>query len=279
MRPPALGTPDYTEADLDFVITEAAPGATDTERLKRLIREDEEFRKALVGDEKVFEGVMNDEEVFLRISPSLYFEVLLRRALKELVTATHTTERSGSQSIPVFDVRDLVDLLSGPKLLEYLAQMLASFTKVHSYVASVRVRRGVRRRVRHNDMDIDSLLRLCASADERDRLSFYKRIADVCLFVSGVFPKHATYESRFPASGQPVPRTIGRLQRSLEDYETEGRRFYGLAQQHPTAQTLDLSDVFGLLRQHFTSARKPLSFIATHYLHPGRHQPFSALTS
>ena len=222
---------------------------------------------------------MNDEEVFLKISPSLYFEVLLRRALKELETATHTVERSGSQSIPVFDVGEVVDLLAGPKLLEYLAQMLVSFTKVHSYVASVRVRRGIRRRVRHNDMDIDSLLRLCAAADEKDRLSFYKRIADVCLFVSAVFPKHAARDSRYPASGQPRPPTIGRLQRSMEDYETEGRRFYSLAQQHPTAHALDLSDVFGLLRQHFTSARKPLSFIATHYLHSAKHQPFSALTS
>ena len=57
------------------------------------------------------------------------------------------------------------------------------------------------------------------------------------------------------------------MSRSLEDYEIEGRRFYGLAEEHPTARALELSDVFGLLHRYFVSARKPLSFIASHYLH------------
>ena len=41
----------------------------------------------MIGDERVLEGVLNDEEVFLKVSPALYFEVLLRGSLKELETA------------------------------------------------------------------------------------------------------------------------------------------------------------------------------------------------
>ena len=58
-----------SDKDLDFVIQEAAPEFVHKDKLKELIREDEGFRKALVGDEKVFRRVMADEEIILRISP------------------------------------------------------------------------------------------------------------------------------------------------------------------------------------------------------------------
>ena len=269
---------DFTDADLDFVVGEAAPDAHDKQRLKQLIREEENFRRALVGDDRVFQRVMSDEEIFLKITPSLYFEVLLRKALKELEVATHTMERAGRQSIPVFDAGEVVEFLARPEVLEYLAGMLASFTRIQSYGTSVRVRRGVRRRVRYNDMDIDSLVRFCTTVDEEQRLGFYKRIADVCLLLSGVFPDHTYHVYQRPDAYQLRPSSVGRSRRSLEDYETEGRRFYRLAEEHPTARALELSGIFGLLRQHFASARKPLSFIADQYLHSRRRHLFSVQT-
>ena len=269
-----FGANSFTEADLDFVVGEVAPTASNKESLKLLMREDDGFRKALVGDEKVFQRVINDEEIFLKVSPSLYFEVLLRKALRELETATHTLERAGRQSIPVFDTKEVVGLLSRPEVLDYLSQMLASFTRIHSYVIPVRVRPGIRHRVRYNDMDIDSLLRFCANVDEEHRFAFYKRIADVCLFISGVFPDYTYLGYRYPASGAARPTAARQARRSVEEYEQEGRRFYGLAEEHPAARTLQLSDVFGLLRLHFTSARKPLSFIAAHYLHTRKQAVF-----
>jgi len=51
-------------------------------------------------------------------------------------------------------------------------------------------------------------------------------------------------------------------------------RFYGLAGKHPTARTLELADVFGLLREHFGAARRPLSLISAQYLHSGRRRLF-----
>ena len=273
MPAPSPAELSFTEADLDFVVGAAAPGSKDTERLKALVRHDPDFRKAMVGDERVFRRVMGDDEVFLKVSPALYFEVLLRRALRELAVATHTVERAGTQSIPVFDTLNVLKLMSRAGVLEYLAQMLASFTRIHSYVVPVRVRRGVRRRVRFNDMDVDSLIRFCAAADESQRFGFYKRIADLCLFVTGMFPGHTFLG--YQRSGPDLPRPLAiRTRRSLEEYETEGRRFYGLAGEHPTARTLQLAEVFGLLREHFSSVRKPLSFIASRYLHSHRHQLF-----
>ena len=269
MKKPELPDASLSDADLDFVIGLAAPSARDPERLKLMARQDEDFRRALVSDDAVFEHVMADDEAFVHVTPALYFEVLLRRALAELEIATHTVERSGREAIPVFDTDDVVRLMEAPGVPEYLAAMLASFTRVESYVRPVRVRRGVWRKVRYNDMDVDSLLRFCAEADEQQRLPFYKRIADVCLFVTGIFRDYAP-----SSSGSAIGARRGR--RTLEDYEVEGRRFYGLAAHHPGAHALGLSEVFDLLREHFTSARKPLAFIASQYLHSRRNRLFAA---
>lgn len=269
MRPGQL----LTEADLNFVVGEAAPDVVDRERLKRLVLEEEEFRDALLGDDRVFRRVVDDRQILLRITPALYFEILLRRALKELDGATHTLERVGRQSIPVFDTGEVAALLRRPEVLRYLAEMLVSFTRIRSYVMPVRAGKGIRRRVRFNDMDIDSLRRFCATVDEEHRFGFYRRIADVCLFVAGIFPDHTSgYRQSVP--GGPRHAQAGRVRRGLEDYERDGQRFYGLAEKHPVARDLELSEVFGLLSRHFTSARKPLAFIATRYLHSRHRQLF-----
>ena len=260
-----------SEADLDFVVREAAPDAADTEHLKRLIREDEAFRRALVGDERVFARVMTDEDVFLRISPALYFEVLLRRALVDLEQAVYTLEYDRAGTIPVFDTSAVVELLARRGVVGYLADMLSSFTRIRVSVTAVRVRRGIWRRVRTSDMDIDSLVRLCSAAEPEQRFAFYKRIADVCLFVSGLFPHSAS--SRLPGKLGPTP--AARARRSLQEYVQEGQRFYELAAEHPAARALELTGVLGLLGENFTTATKPLRFIASHYLHSKGHQLFA----
>ena len=264
-----------SEADLDFVVREAAPDAANAEQLKGLIREDEAFRRALVGDERVFARVMTDEEIFVRISPALYFEVLLRRALVELEQAVYTLEYDRAGTIPVFDTSAVVELLARRGVVGYLADMLSSFTRVRVSVTAVRVRRGIWRRVRTSDMDIDSLVRLCSAAEPEQRFAFYKRIADVCLFVSGLFPHSARSHQRPFMPGVLGPTPAARARRSLEDYVQEGRRFYELAAEHPAARALELTGVLGLLGENFTTATKPLRFIASHYLHSKGHQLFA----
>ena len=266
----------FSDSDLAFIAGESARDAPGREGLNRRLAEDEEFRKELIGDEKLLQRVVTDEEAFLHLSPALYFEILLRNAARDMEALTHTMERAGRQNIPIFDTDEVLGLLRQPQVLAYLAQMLASFTRIQSYVIPVRVRRGVRRRVRYNDMDIDSLKRFAAVADGEQRFGLYKRIADVCLYVTGVFPDYAMRDHLYAASGRVRPRTSGRVRRSIEEYEEEGRLFYRLAEEHPVARSLNLSNTFGLLRHHFIAARKPLSFIASNYLHSRKRQLFGA---
>ena len=144
----------------------------------------------------------------------------------------------------------------------------------------VRVRKGIRRRVRYNDMDVDSLIDFAARADESERFSYYKRIGDVCLFLTGLF-RDSTYsqKSRFNSNFQSgtYQRTsfMRKRRRSLEEYENEGRRFYRLAEEHPTASVLELTDVFSVLRDEFAAARKPLAFLSSRYLHSRQNNLFN----
>jgi hypothetical protein len=106
------------------------------------------------------------------------------------------------------------------------------------------------------------------------KFTFYKRIADICLFMLGIFPEHAEYEYRYPASKQLRPNIPGRVRISPEEYETEGRRFYKMAAEHPSAEELELAETFQLLHTNFQKARKPLTFISEHYLQYKKHHVF-----
>jgi hypothetical protein len=56
---------ELSERDLDFLAEAGAPNVGDKSNLKKVIREDEDFRRSFVGDEKVFRKLMADDESFL----------------------------------------------------------------------------------------------------------------------------------------------------------------------------------------------------------------------
>jgi hypothetical protein len=255
-----------TGADLDFLVSTAAPEAGNPDRLKQIIGEDDDFRAAFIDDDRTIRRVVSDKEAFLKISPRLYFEILLRKVRKELETASHTIESGGAHKVAVFDTGQVVDLLSRKSVLLYLADMLTSFTKVESYSLTYRVRERLWRKIRFNDADVDSLIRYMEFAGEEYRFRFYKRIADICLFLLGVFPEHVRASSRYPLTGEARPRFIGWARWGPEEYEEEGRKYYKLAALHPMAQDQELSEVFGLLHDSFHVARKPLHLIAENYI-------------
>jgi hypothetical protein len=263
-----------SDSDLDFLVDIVSPEVRDRSRLKQIIREDRDFRNRYIGDEKVFRRLMDDDELFLKISPTLFFEILLRKAVSDLEEVSYTVEKTSTMRILVFDTKDVVELLTKEPLLGYLADMLASFTRIESYVISFRVKKGVWKKIRFNNLDIVSLMSLCEAVQDEYRLGLYKRIADICLFILGVFPDYAERDYRYPFSGELRPQIRGKLRISPADYEKEGRKFYRLAAEHQSARELDLSEVFWALHGNFQKAKKPLNFIAEHYLHYSRQKLF-----
>jgi hypothetical protein len=264
-----------TERDLEFLIETKSAGVSDKWRLKQILREDEDFRNSFIGDENIFRRLMNDDEILLKISPTLFFEILLRKAVKDLSKVNYTLEKTLTMSIPVFDTQDLVELLTKESLLVYLADMLASFTKIESYSFSIRVGNGIWRKVRFNDWDVFSLMRFCEAVDDDFRMDLYKRIADICLFILGIFPDYVERNYRYPVSGEVRPR-FGRKDRiSPQEYEKTGQKFYKLAAEYQAAGELELCNVFWALHENFHKAKKPLNFIADHYLRYKRDALFA----
>ena len=270
MYAPKIIDLEFTNSDIEFLVDTVLPFYEDRDLIRSGIREDQSLRDSIVSDPRVFRQVQQDDGILLKISPRLYFEVLLRKAHQTMSSKIYTFEVSGKESIPVFDSSSVSEYLETPKILEYLAHMLSSFTKIQSLVIPVRTGRGIRRRIRFNDMDLGSLIKFAATVDEDERFHYYKRIGDVCLFLNGLFQNHTLSVIKFPGL---VDRSR-RMKRTYEDYEIEGRRFYSLAERHQTAARLELQTIFSSLKSNFTTAKKPLQFISFHYLNSKKFDLF-----
>lgn len=255
-----------SKRDLDFLVETVSPEVKDKARLKQIIAEDEDFRNSFIGDEKVFRRLMDEKEKFLEISQLLFFEILLRKTARELEGASYTVEKTSTTKIPVFDTKEVVDLLNQESVLLYLADMLSSFTKIENYAIPIKLKKETWEEIRFNDLDILSLMSFSQAVEEEYKLGFYKRIADICLFVLGIFPAYAERDYRYPFSGQVRPHILGKLRISPEDYVEEGRKFYKLAAEHPAAKESDLSEIFWALHRDFQKAKKPLNFLEEHFL-------------
>jgi hypothetical protein len=174
----------------------------------------------------------------------------------------------------LFDADRVTELLARDEVRDYLAVMLASFTRIHSTTVPVRVRPGIWRRYRMSDLDVESLMRYSEALDPAARFEPYQRIADACLFLAGVFPDYIEAQHRYPVTRQVRPGARGRLLRSLEDYERQGRAFYRLAAEHRQAKAEGLAEVLTTLSEDFVLAEKPLAFIAERYLRFSKHRLF-----
>ncbi len=264
-----------SDRDLDFLIDIAAGDVRDRSNLKKIIRKDDDFRRSFIEDEKVFRKIMDDDEILLKISPVLFFEILLRKAARELAKVNYTLEKTRSMSIPVFDSQDLVNLLNKDTIVVYLADMLASFTRIESYTFTFRSGKGISKKIRFNDMDIDSLIGFSQVIEANYRLGLYKRIADICLFILGIYPDFAADYHRYPLSGEMRPQIGAKAKKRLAEYAKTGAHFYKVAAEHGASSEAELSEVFRLLHQHFEKAKKPLNYIADYFLKTKRHVFFA----
>jgi hypothetical protein len=273
-------TAEFSESDILFLIETADPAL-----LSKIdtIKDDPDIIGGMMEHEasRLFQRIMlmSEETIMVTVTPRFLFEILLRAARRELENQAYTVERTATQKVPVFDTPEVVRFLSNKLVLKYLADMLNSFTRIESFTLPIRVRKGVWRKIRFNDMDIDSLLRLCQGIDEEHRFGFYRRIADLCLFILGMFPEYVIMDYRYPSSGEARPKLFGRLRRSAEDYEEEGRRFYKLAGEHRDATILDLAEVMWQLYENFNLAKKPLNYISEHFIRFRKAKLFPSLSA
>src|SRR5487761_1870468 len=139
-------------------------------------------------------------------SPFLVFAVFVQRAAAELASMDHVPERTGQrQRVPLFDAPALRDFLSEPARRLFLAELLASFTRVASGRYQVRAG-GKERPRRFSELDPVRLAGLLDAVPQAERPGVYRRLGDVALFLTGVFPDYATTRALGPVNAARLLR-------------------------------------------------------------------------
>ncbi len=249
-------------------------GAVDASRL----RGDPEALLRLLEQPGVLRAVLGAQDAAagwaVAASPFLVFAALVQQAAAELASMDHVPERTGlRQRVPVFDAPALRDFLSEPARRLFLAELLASFTRVAS--GRYRVRVGGRMRTRRfSELDPVRLAGLLDAVPQAERPGVYRRLGDVTLFLTGVFPDYATTRAlgsldagrllraaRLPSWQQE--RLAGTPAMDLWEYL--GARWYRAARDLAPAATARVL-VAGDVADRFRQARRVLNHLADRYL-------------
>jgi hypothetical protein len=264
-----------SDDDLDFVTETLSPGPVAGFEFKKIMKADEYLRNAFLGDEKVFARLKKEDEIFKRISPRLFFEVLLRRALSDLsdIEGAGDTPGRGVKKLSS-EANNVVQFLNRERMVPYLADMLASFIGAGNQTISCKTVDGMWRKVTLSELDVIELMDLGRSVEEEFKFSFYKRIADICLFISGV-RGYGPNERLSTDQDKTKAVTSGGRRPSSGECEKSGTLYYYLSAQHPAARELGLDGVLMALHENFRLARKPLRFITDQYLRHWRKRVLS----
>src|SRR5947209_3271529 len=169
---------------------------------------------ALLGaldDPAAYRAVFSDpgRDPLFQASPFLLFSLLVHRATRDLIQASFVDEWVGPrQRVPVFDVTGLREFGAEPARRFFLAELLSSYTHVASGSVMVQTRRGWRRR-RFSELDPLRLIELAELLPEAERPAVYRRLGDLSLFLTGIFPDYA-------AERMVLARERRQLERVLE---------------------------------------------------------------
>jgi hypothetical protein len=243
----------------------------------------------VLGADALFEAVFAEPDratPLLGASPFLVFAVCVQRAVIELGTATYVAEWLGpGRRAPVFDVDQLREFLAPGRRRLFLTELLASYTHVRSGSVVQFTGRGLRRQ-RFSELDPARLASLLDVVAEAERPGVLRRLGDLALFLTGVFPDAIARrgfgpveESRLRRAGR-VPGAGGATAGSaspLGAVDLLGRlgpRWYRAAHDLvPRPVPADVL-VLGELAQRFSQARRVLSFITERFLFPHRETWF-----
>ena len=226
----------------------------------------------------------------IRASPYLVFSVLVNRVAADLVQAAFVEEWFGPRrTVPVFDVGSLREFLEAGWSRGFLAELLASYTHVASGSVWQRTPRGWRRR-RYSELNPMRLAELLEVVPASQWPAVCRRLGDLALFTSGVFPEHAADHplearqverisrlldaTRLAAPSGPPGEVVRAVspQRGIWLLEWLGRRAYRLASVAAGASGSELSGVV----DGFGRARRILNLLTRRYLYPSRDRWFSS---
>lgn len=279
----ALYLEHLSEGDLTL-LAGMLDGGSREERRATLHREPDRIL-GLLREGSLYDTLFRGDagEVLLHASPFLAFATLVHRAVRDLEGAGFVQEWIGPrQRVPVFHVAPLREFAASPLRRLFLAELLASYTRVSSGSILFRTARGWRRR-RFSELDPMRLIELLDLLPDAERPGVYRRLGDLALFLTGVFPDHAgkTLLPSQTLAWHALSRSRGarppadESESPLALLERMGRSAYRAAwraagpQGRGTARVLEdvAADGFG-------RARRILNFLTDRYLFPIRDSWF-----
>lgn len=257
-----------TQADLRLLEETVGPRAPVTTALSA-----EPVEDAVFGD--------HDAGLSVGLSPFLTFAVAVHRTATSLQEATSVPERWAPRvRIPVFDVTRLRDLLDDPLRRYVLVELLASYTRVVSGVAWTHTNRGWQPR-RYSELDVVGLAGMLEVVNPSERAGVYRRLGDLALFTTGVFPDAAV---SLGGSGRHRLLRLSGLTADTGDgltgvalLEALGPRWYRSAGRSAQVSGTPLTSVLAVaadLADRFDDARRVLNVVTDRYLFPLRDHWF-----
>ncbi|MBV8177091.1 MAG: hypothetical protein JO151_21355 [Verrucomicrobia bacterium] len=253
-----------SETDLRFLVETVATRRHDYDHIANLVRDKEDLLEPMLEDPRLMQRLFQDQEAFVRVSPRFLFTVLLGRVRRELEREAYILETDfKGKRVPVFEAPLVAEMLSDKQARNYLADMLSSFARTNSGVIYWKERGSWHRR-RFSDIDMDDMIELARISGPELRPALYNRIADIALFLSGIFPDHLSLFSR--------RRTSFSVARTLKDHEQQGQRFYNLAARE--TEQAQRQPILKRLAEKFTLARWALNTLSERHLKTQRAQYF-----
>jgi hypothetical protein len=230
----------------------------------------------LVERPELFDQVFghDDPARLAGISPFLAFQAAIGAAGRELAGRQFVTERTTPRErLPVFDAPSLRDFLADQHRRLFLAELLSSFVRVASGRYWTRTARGWQRQ-RYSELDPVRLAQLAAETPRAYRPGIYRRLGDVSLFLTGVYPDYAQRYAFGPLDAARLLRATGlspdeesglATAPPIELLEQLGQRWYRRAWTLAPVSTHQLT-VVAQVAARFRDARRVLNHISDHYL-------------
>ena len=246
------------------------------------LRHDPQQLAALIDSPVTFRTLFTvpGRDPLLRGSPFLLFAVLIHRVVRDLGQASFVEEWVGPrQRVPVFDTGSLRDFGADPLRRFFLVELLASYTNVASGSTLVKTARGWRRR-RFSELDPIRLIELAEMVPEVDRPSVYRRLGDLSLFLTGIFPDYSGERLIAERERRQLEGALGTADRARSErrdgvwlLEQLGRRAYRIAEKGADRRAA-MAGVLAEVSENFAAARRILNFLTDRYLFPMRRQWF-----
>jgi hypothetical protein len=267
---------------------------------------DTDYRSFVRARRGGIEGLLISRDVFealfvidrspgplMRVSPFLAFAVAVEQAGHQLSSASYVLEWVGvGRRTPVFDVPRLREFMLSPWRRFFLAELLASYTRVASGSVVVATRRGWRRQ-RFSELDPVHLAGLLDVVPDAERPGVLRRLGDLALFLTGVFPDYVARHGFGPVDkGRLVrssrvgagprrrarPADWGPVTDEPEDavalLAQLGRRWYQAAARLLPAPVPANVAVISEMPERFNDARRILGVISERFLFPHREHWF-----